>query len=186
MGSRGSVVPLFMSQIEHGGPVTVVHPDMMRYFISIPEAVSLVIQAGSFAGQGSVYMLDMGEEINILELAERMIRLRGLRPGEDIPVVFTGPRPGEKLREELVADFEKVTPTEHPKVRRLTASVRVAEEEVLRLIAELAAGMWDDPDELRRRIHLVARRFSLEDRGAPAAPEAPEAAPSAMERPRNT
>jgi len=181
MGSRGSVVPLFMSQIERGGPVTVVHRDMMRYFISIPEAVSLVIQAGSFAGQGSIYMLDMGEEINILELAERMIRLRGLRPGEDIQVVFTGPRPGEKLREELVADFERVTPTEHPKVRRLTASVHVSEDEVLRLVADLAAGMWADADELRRRIHLVARRFSLEDRaGQPAI----EAAPAAIERPR--
>ena len=183
MGSRGSVVPLFMSQIERGGPVTVVHRDMMRYFISIPEAVSLVIQAGSFAGQGSIYMLDMGEEINILELAERMIRLRGLRPGEDIQVVFTGPRPGEKLREELVADFEKVTPTDHPKVRRLTASVGVSEDEVLRLIADLAAGMWEDADELRRRIHLVARRFSLDDRVTPAAIEAP---PPAIERPRSS
>lgn len=183
MGSRGSVVPLFMSQIERGGPVTVVHRDMMRYFISIPEAVSLVIQAGSFAGQGSIYMLDMGEEINILELAQRMIRLRGLRPGEDIQVVFTGPRPGEKLREELVADFEKVTPTDHPKVRRLTASVRVSEEEVERLIADLTEGMWDDHDELRRRIHLVARRFSLEDRTAPQV--TPLTAPL-IERPRTS
>src|SRR5262249_28906972 len=86
MGSRGSVVPTFASQIERGGPVTVMHPDMMRYFISIPEAVRLVIQAGTFGGDGNIYMLDMGEEINILELAERMIRLRGLRPGDDIEV----------------------------------------------------------------------------------------------------
>ncbi|MBK6662003.1 MAG: polysaccharide biosynthesis protein [Thermoflexaceae bacterium] len=168
MGSRGSVVPLFMSQIERGGPVTVVHPEMMRYFISIPEAVSLVIQAGTFGGHGNIYMLDMGEEINILELAERIIRLRGLRPGQDIEVVFTGTRPGEKLREELVADFEQMSPTEHPKVMRLSASIDVTEAEILRLIEEIAALVWEDADELRRRIHLVSRRYSLEAEGVSA------------------
>ncbi len=162
MGSRGSVVPTFMRQIERGGPVTVMHPDMQRYFISIPEAVSLVIEAGTFGGHGNVFMLDMGEEINILELAERMIRLRGLRPGDDIEVVFTGPRPGEKLREELVADFERMERTEHPKVMRLTADVEVSEAEILRLIDEIRASGRDDLDELRRRIHLVGHRYSLE------------------------
>jgi FlaA1/EpsC-like NDP-sugar epimerase len=165
MGSRGSVVPKFMRQIELGGPVTVMHPDMMRYFISIPEAVSLVIQAGTFGGYGNIYMLDMGEEINILELAERMIRLRGLRPGADIEVVFTGARPGEKLREELVADFEQMRATDHPKVMRLTASVEITEAEILRLIDELKQGMWGDKEELKSRIHLVARKFSLEGNG---------------------
>ncbi len=159
MGSRGSVVPIFMRQIEQGGPVTVMHPEMMRYFISILEAASLVIQAGTFGGRGNIYMLDMGEEINILELAERMIRLRGMRPGADIDVVFTGPRPGEKLREELVADFEHMHPTDHPKVMRLTPSVPVAYPEISRLVDELQAIMRADPDELRRRIHLVARRY---------------------------
>lgn len=172
MGSRGSVVPTFMKQIERGGPVTVMHPEMQRYFISIPEAVSLVIQAGTFGGHGDIYMLDMGEEINILELAERMIRLRGLRPGEDIEVVFTGPRPGEKLREELVADFEHLQPTSHPKVMRLTAAVDVTEREILRLIDEIRQVMWGDPEEVRRRIHLVARRFSLD--ASEAAADAPE------------
>jgi FlaA1/EpsC-like NDP-sugar epimerase len=162
MGSRGSVVPKFMRQIELGGPVTVMDPGMMRYFISIPEAVSLVIQAGSFGGDGNIYMLDMGEEINILELAERVIRLRGLRPGRDIEVVFTGPRPGEKLREELVADFESMERTDHPKVNRLSAAVAVTESEIFRLIEEIRTVMWDDPEELARRIHLVARRYSLE------------------------
>jgi FlaA1/EpsC-like NDP-sugar epimerase len=166
MGSRGSVVPTFMRQIERGGPVTVMHPEMMRYFISIPEAVSLVIQAGTFGGLGNIYMLDMGEEINILELAERMIRLRGLQPGTDIEVVFTGPRPGEKLREELVADFEQRERTEHEKLMRLTASVDVTEPEICRLIAEIETVLWDDPQELRRRIHLVARRYSLHPEGA--------------------
>jgi FlaA1/EpsC-like NDP-sugar epimerase len=165
MGSRGSVVPTFMRQIDRGGPVTVMHPEMMRYFISIPEAVSLVIQAGTFAGQGKIYMLDMGEEINILELAERMIRLRGLQPGRDIQVVFTGPRPGEKLREELVADFERLEPTPHPKVMRLTADVEVTEAEVVRLIDEIARVPRGDVAEFRRRIHLVAHRFSIDGGG---------------------
>jgi len=159
MGSRGSVVPTFMRQIERGGPLTVMHPGMMRYFISIPEAVSLVIQAGTFGGVGSIYMLDMGEEINILELAERMIRLRGLRPGHDIDIVFTGPRPGEKLREELVADFEQLAPTAHPKVMRLSSDGEVPEHEVVRLIDDLRPIATADPEELKRRIHLVARRF---------------------------
>lgn len=160
MGSRGSAPLTFMRQIERGGPVTITHPDMMRYFISIPEAVSLVIQAGTFGGSGNIYMLDMGQEINMLELAERMIRLRGLRPGEDIEVVFTGPRPGEKLREELVADFEKMESTDHPKVMRLTASAEVTGTEIRRLIAEVEGVLWTDPEELRRRIHLVARKYS--------------------------
>lgn len=160
MGSRGSVVPTFMRQIERGGPVTVMHPEMKRYFISIPEAVALVIQAGTFGGHGSIYMLDMGDEINILELAERMIRLRGLRPGKDIEVVFTGPRPGEKLREELVADFERLEATEHPKIMRVTSDVIVEETEIVRLVDELRQRMWDDPEEMRRRIHLVARRYA--------------------------
>jgi FlaA1/EpsC-like NDP-sugar epimerase len=171
MGSRGSVVPTFMRQIERGGPVTVMHRDMMRYFISIPEAVSLVIQAGAFGGDGAIYMLDMGEEINILELAERMIRLRGLRPGDDIQVVFTGPRPGEKLREELVADFEHMTPTGHPKVMRLSASIGVSEAEILRLVAQIREIMWHEPEEVKRRIHLVAQRYSRDTADAPAGPE---------------
>ncbi len=166
MGSRGSVVPLFVSQIERGGPVTVVHPDMMRYFISIPEAVSLVIQAGTFGGDGHIYMLDMGEEVNILELAERIIRLRGLEPGQDIEVVFTGPRPGEKLREELVADYERVEVTPHPKVNRLVSSIEVTEAEVSRLISELTAGMWGDPSELARHLHLVVRRYAIDSDAA--------------------
>ncbi|MEX2080477.1 MAG: nucleoside-diphosphate sugar epimerase/dehydratase [Dehalococcoidia bacterium] len=177
MGSRGSVVPLFVSQIERGGPVTVVHPDMMRYFISIPEAVSLVIQAGTFGGHGNIYMLDMGEEVNILELAERIIRLRGLEPGRDIEVVFTGPRPGEKLREELVADYERVETTRHAKVNRLVSSIDVSDGEIGRLIAELAEISWGDQDELARRIHLVVRKFARETDLEPGPAEAQAPAP---------
>ena len=164
MGSRGSAPEIFMRQAERGGPVTVTHPDMLRYYISIAEAVALVIQAGSFGGGGAIFMLDMGEEINMLELAERTIRLRGLRPGKDIEVLITGPRPGEKLSEELVADFEDTQPTDHPKIVKLISSVEVGEDELIRLIDETRAFMWDDLDELRRRIHLIARRYVGESR----------------------
>ncbi len=166
MGSRGSVVPIFVRQIERGGPVTVMHPDMMRYFISIPEAVSLVIQAGTFGGRGTIYMLDMGDEVRILELAERMIRLRGLEPGRDIQVRFTGPRPGEKLREELVDASETREETEHPKVMRLTSTRSLSSSEMKRMVAEIS-NVIEDQEELRRRIHLVARRFSTGDVGEP-------------------
>lgn len=116
LGSRGSAVPIFWDQIARGGPVTVTHPEVMRYFLTIPEAVSLVIQAAAFARTGQIYMLDMGEEIRILDLAEKMIRMRGLVPREEIEIVFTGLRPGEKLREELAWGGEQVRPTPHAKV----------------------------------------------------------------------
>ena len=107
----------------------------------------------------------------MLELAERMIRLRGLRPGDDIEVIFTGPRPGEKLREELVADFEDLEVTEHPKDMRLSASVQITEAEVRRLVAEVESVLRHDPEELRRRIHLVARKYSKDPDETPAPTE---------------
>ena len=107
----------------------------------------------------------------MLELAERMIRLRGLRPGEDIEVVFTGPRPGEKLREELVADFEQMESTDHPKVMRLTASAEVTGPEIRRLVDEVEGVLWTDPEELKRRIHLVARKYSNDPDEVPGALE---------------
>jgi FlaA1/EpsC-like NDP-sugar epimerase len=119
LGSRGSVVPLFEQQIAAGGPVTVTHPEVRRYFMTIPEAAGLIIHAGAFGDRDVIYMLDMGEEILIRELAERMIRLRGLRVGEDIAIVYTGLRPGEKLREDLAYDFEQALPTPHPQIRIL-------------------------------------------------------------------
>ena len=119
LGSRGSVIPLFRRQIAAGGPVTITHPAMKRYFMTISEAAGLIIEAGAFGDEGVIYMLDMGEEVAIKDLAERMIRAQGLRVGRDIEIAYSGLRPGEKLREELSLAFESAMPTVHPKVRIL-------------------------------------------------------------------
>jgi FlaA1/EpsC-like NDP-sugar epimerase len=119
LGSRGSVVPLFQRQIARGGPVTVTHPDMKRYFMTIPEAVYLVLQAASLGDGSETFMLNMGEQVRILDLAEDLIRLSGLEPGKDVEVVFTGIRPGEKLSEDLWNDGDSFEGTEHPDIYRV-------------------------------------------------------------------
>ena len=116
LDSAGSVVPIFREQIAAGGPVTVTHPDMVRYFMLIPEAAQLVIQAGTMGAGGEIFVLDMGEPVRIVDLAADMIRLSGLRVGEDIEIEFSGLRPGEKLYEELYGDSEANQPTTHPKI----------------------------------------------------------------------
>jgi FlaA1/EpsC-like NDP-sugar epimerase len=116
LGSSGSVVPIFKQQIATGGPVTVTHPEMRRYFMTIPEASQLVMQAGAIGKGGEIFVLDMGDPIKILDLAEELIRRSGLRVGEDILIQFSGIRPGEKLYEELANDDEQTRPTSHPKI----------------------------------------------------------------------
>ncbi|HET9288530.1 MAG TPA: nucleoside-diphosphate sugar epimerase/dehydratase [Gaiella sp.] len=122
LGSSGSVVPIFRRQIARGGPVTVTHPEMTRFFMTIPEAVQLVVQAGAIGGRGQVYVLDMGEPVRIVDLADKMIRLSGKEPGREIAIEFIGPAPGEKLHEELVGDGETVSPSRHPKIDLITRS----------------------------------------------------------------
>jgi FlaA1/EpsC-like NDP-sugar epimerase len=123
LGSSGSVIPIFRRQIAKGGPVTVTHPEMTRYFMTIPEAASLVVQAGAIGGRGDVFVLDMGEPVRILDLAMQMIRLSGKDPERDVNVQIVGTRPGEKLHEELWGEGEVAEPTGHPKIMRVSGPI---------------------------------------------------------------
>src|SRR6185436_17213956 len=114
------VIPIFRRQIERGGPVTVTHPEMTRFFMTIPEAVSLIVQAGSIGRSGQVFVLDMGEPVSIVELAKNMIQLSGKEPDRDVAIEFTGVRPGEKLHEELWGNGETVGKTQHAKILAVT------------------------------------------------------------------
>jgi FlaA1/EpsC-like NDP-sugar epimerase len=141
LGSSGSVIPIFRRQIAKGGPVTVTHPEMTRFFMTIPEAVQLVVQAGAIAERGQVYVLDMGEPVRIMDLAENMIRLSGKEPGTEVPIEIVGPAPGEKLHEVLVGEGEVVTPSPHPKIERISrppvdAAWLTAELDVLARLVE--------------------------------------------------
>lgn len=129
LGSNGSVIPLFRQQIEKGGPVTVTHPDIIRYFMTIPEACQLVLEAGTLGDGGEIFIFDMGKPVKIADLAKKMIRLAGLEPGVDIQIEYTGLRPGEKLFEELLNDEELVKPTSHDKI--MIAKVREYEYDIM-------------------------------------------------------
>ncbi len=158
IGSRGSVLPTFTRQIEAGGPVTVTHPEMRRFFMSIPEAVSLVLHAASLSSGGDVFMLDMDEEVSILALAQRMIRLKGLRVNKDIQIEFTGVRPGEKLREELAYDHEVKFQTAHPRIYRLQEREAPIDHDTLLGVCTLLAQTLNSGERrLREEIFRIAR-----------------------------
>lgn len=135
LGSNGSVIPLFKKQIDQGGPITVTDERVTRYFMTIPEACQLVLEAGVMGNGGEIFVFDMGESVKIIDLAKNMIRLSGLELGKDIEIQFTGLRPGEKLYEELLNESENTLPTHHPKI--LKAKIRESEESQLELIAQL-------------------------------------------------
>ena len=134
LGSRGSVVPIFLEQIKKGGPVTVTHPEMKRYFMTIPEAVLLVLQAAAMGEGGEVFVLDMGEPVKIVKLAEELIKLQGLEPYKDIDIVFTGLRPGEKLFEELLTAEEGTDRTYHEKIYKARIKKNLSLNELKNLL----------------------------------------------------
>jgi FlaA1/EpsC-like NDP-sugar epimerase len=161
LGSRGSVVPTFLRQIQTGGPVTVTHPEMRRYFMTIPEAVQLVLQAGAIGRGGEVFVLDMGEPVKVLDLATDLIRLSGLEVGTDIEIRFSGTRPGEKLYEELFFDSESAIATDHPKVLRARNGVLPIglSAEVDALVERARTGGSDD--EIREMLVRLVPDFKL-------------------------
>ena len=172
LGSNGSVVPIFAKQIAEGGPVTVTHPDMQRYFMMIPEASQLVIQAGAMGQGGEIFVLDMGDPVRIVDLAKDMIQLSGLRVNDDVEIQFSGVRPGEKLFEELHIHGEQHVATTHPKIvvakclppslddiddamQRLILAVRQSDEQVVnelrRIVPEFLPTRFGMPSELPTR-----------------------------------
>lgn len=148
LGSNGSVIPLFKKQIAMEGPVTVTHPDIIRYFMTIPEAVSLVLQAGAYAKGGEIFVLDMGEPMKILDLATNLIRLSGYKPNDDIMIEFTGLRPGEKLYEELLMKEEGMQDTEN-KLIHIGKPIDIDEDKFLRQLEELKAACYSETTEIR-------------------------------------
>lgn len=158
LGSNGSVIPLFKKQIEEGGPVTVTHPDIIRYFMTIPEAVSLVLQAGALAKGGEIFVLDMGEPVKILDLAKNLIRLSGYKPFEDIQIEFTGLRPGEKLYEELLMSEEGLQETEN-KLIHIGKPIEFDETQFCEELEELRKVANDDSEEIKAKVQKLVPTY---------------------------
>jgi hypothetical protein len=159
LGSHGSVIPLFRRQIAEGGPVTVTHPDIIRYFMTIPEAVSLVLQAGAFAKGGEIFVLDMGKPVKIDDLARNLILLSGLKPGIDIEIKYVGLRPGEKLFEELLMDEEGLQDTAN-KMIHIGHPINIDEEKFIEELNELKDYVEGEPDDIKRYIKNIVPTYT--------------------------
>jgi FlaA1/EpsC-like NDP-sugar epimerase len=160
LGSNGSVIPLFKKQLEQGGPLTVTDPNIIRYFMTIPEAVSLVLQAGASAKGGEIFVLDMGQPVKILTLAENLIRLSGFEPYKDIGIVFTGLRPGEKLYEELLMSEEGLTATENELIhigRPIDIDGKVLED----TLEEMRSVMYDESADIRQLVKRIVPTYQI-------------------------
>ncbi len=175
LGSTGSVVPIFEQQIADGGPVTVTHPEMTRYFMTIPEAAQLVVQAGAIGAGGEGFVLDMGEPVRIVDLARDLVRLSGMQPDVDIPITFTGIRPGEKLFEELALDCEHTDRTTHPSIMVSRTAGATWPERREQLAALAAAATQDDPQAVRAALVAAVPELSEPDRRP--VPDTPRTAP---------
>jgi FlaA1/EpsC-like NDP-sugar epimerase len=164
LGSTGSVIPRFKEQIERGGPVTVTHTDITRYFMSIPEAAQLVLQAGLMGNGGEIFVLDMGEPVRIADLARDMIRLSGI-PEDAIKIAYTGLRPGEKLYEELLADNEHTLATAHLKVRAMRALAAPDPAWVREVLEWLESPQSPDDKSLRAQLAHLVPEYRPQERG---------------------
>lgn len=160
LGSNGSVVPLFKQQIEEGGPITVTHPDIIRYFMTIPEAVSLVLMAGAYAKGGEIFVLDMGEPVRIMDLAKNMIRLAGLREGEDIDIEIIGLRPGEKLYEELLMAEEGMKETENSLIY-IGHPIEFNEDKLYSMLAQMKAEAENQSADMRQMVKEIVPTYVL-------------------------
>jgi FlaA1/EpsC-like NDP-sugar epimerase len=161
MGSSGSVIPLFQQQIARGGPVTITHPEITRYFMSIPEAAQLILQAAVMGQGGEIYLLKMGNPVRIVDLANEVIRLNGLETGKDIEIVFTGLRPGEKLYEELITEGEGIVPTSHEKIMALKGNNHHGYEYVTAQIDELTKiADTFDIDAIKKKLQEIVPEYT--------------------------